>query len=100
MSEPENTIEICTHGGWVGWCIKCKDDRISTLEAELADERLAYQSAIEISEAKTKGYNRMKAQVEALANDVRKLMRDVGYSCEVTEAHLRALLEASEGGEG
>ena len=26
-------IETCKHGGWVGWCVRCKDEQIAALKS-------------------------------------------------------------------
>jgi len=28
-------IETCKHGGWVGWCVRCKDEQIAALKREI-----------------------------------------------------------------
>jgi hypothetical protein len=67
----EKAIEYCKHGGWIGWCVRCKDEELAALKRE--------------AEFKDKHWRAMEDKIAALKEENQRLHQEL-YNMENDEA--------------
>lgn len=76
--EWEPDIAVCKHGGWVGWCVRCKDEEIASLTEKVSRAELNYEQMYQAGATLEEVNTSLTEKNVALKREIEEWKTDLG----------------------